>query len=195
MNNEFRLRPGLNHLPSLTWARNLKQPLGLLLLTLNSLSDSGDMVDTFEDGTKLKVPWDYPTFTNQGLRFASKIAFNCLAYVALTVRSIQLVLGSISEELTEDCRNICPEKLEEYQIEQCLDRSLSLPYQGRIFLQKWLTHMTQIVSAESSWDNDHHYVNFWQKLELSENDRILSLKNYLSEFFFSEWKNSETSKT
>ena len=63
------------------------------------------MVHIFEDGTKLKVPWDYPTLTNQGLRFASKIAFNCLAAVALTVRSIQLGLGSISKELTEDCGN------------------------------------------------------------------------------------------
>ena len=104
-----------------------------------------------------------------------------MAYVALTVRSIQLVLGSISEELTEDCRNICPENLKKNEIEQCLDRSLYLPFQGRIFLQKWLTHMTQIVSAKSSWDNNHHYVNFWQKLELSENVLILSLKNYLRE--------------
>ena len=137
------------------------------------------MVHIFEDGTK--SPWDYPTFTNQGLRFASKIVFNCLAYVALTVKSIQLAFGSISEELTQDCRNICPENLEKYQIEQCLDRSLFLPYQGQIFLRKWLTHMTQIVSAESSWDNNHHHVDFWQKLKFSENDLIFSLKNYLNE--------------
>ena len=138
INNQFWPWLVLNNLPSLTWDRYLKRPLGLLLFTLDSLKDSGDMVHIFEDGTRLKVPWDYPTFTNQGLRFASKIAFNCLAYVALTVKSIQLVYGSISEEPTEDCRNICPEKLEKYQIEQCLDRSLFLPYQGRIFLRKWL---------------------------------------------------------
>ena len=130
---------------------------------------------------KLKVPWDYLTLTNQGLRFASKIAFNCLAAVALTVRSIQLGLGSISEELTEDCGNICPEKLNQYDIEQCLGRSMSLTNHGRIFLRKWLTHMTQIVRAESSWDNNHHYVSFCQKLEFSDTDLIISLKNYLSE--------------
>ena len=144
IDNQFWLWLVLNHLPSLTWDRYLKRPLGLLLFTLDSLKDSGDMVHIFEDGTRLKIPWDYPTFTYQGLRFASKIAFNCLAYVALTVKSIQLVYGSISEEPTEDCRNICPENLEKYQIEQCLDRSLFLPYQGRIFLRKWLTHITTV---------------------------------------------------
>ena len=98
------------------------------------------------------------------MRFASKIAFNCLAAVALTVRSIQLGLGSISEELVEDCGNICPEKLKEDEIEQCLDRSLSLTNQGRIFLR--------IVSADLSSD----HVNFWQNLELSESKLITSLK-------------------
>ena len=79
--------------------------------------------------------------------------FNCLAAVALTVRSIQLGLGSISKELTEDkmhyitsfsfnnttsedCGNICPEKLNQYDIEQCLGRSMSLTNHGRIFLRK-----------------------------------------------------------
>ena len=80
-----------------------------------------------------------------------------------------LGLEPISEEHTECCRNICPEKLEKHEIEHCLDRSL--PYQGWIFLWKWLSH--QIASAESSWNNNHHYVIFWQKLKLSENDLIL----------------------
>ena len=144
------------------------------------------MVHIFEDGTKL--PWDYPTFINQGLRFASKIVFNCLAYVALTVRSIQLVLGSISEELTEDwrnlvpnnttdCRNICPEKLEKDEIDQCLDRSLSLPYQGRIFLRKWLTHMTMCDC-------------YFRKCPNSFTQKLPDWKK-----FCSEWKNSENSKT
>jgi len=92
--------------------------------------------------------------------------FNCLAYVALTVRSIQLVLGSI-QELTEDCRNvesavmqncvasvtdcrnICPEKLEKNEIEQCLDRSLYLPFQGQlsILVTLWILLFVSMIEG------------------------------------------------
>ena len=35
---------------------------------------------------------------------------------------------------------------------------------GQIFfLWIWLTHLTQIVSVESGWDNNHYCVHFWQK--------------------------------
>ena len=91
----------------------------------------------FEDGTKSKIiPEITPPINHQGLRFVSKMTSNCLAAVALTVRSIQLGLESISDKHIECCRNICPENLKKHEIEHCLDRSTFLPYQGWIFLWK-----------------------------------------------------------
>ena len=46
----------------------------------------------YEDGTAYikNISWDYPSIIHQGLRFVSKMTFNCFAAVALTVKSIQL---------------------------------------------------------------------------------------------------------
>ena len=40
---------------------------------------------------------------------------------------------------------------------------------SQFFLWKWLTHLTQIVSPESSWENDHYRVHFLE-VKIFEND-------------------------
>ena len=52
----------------------------------------------------------------------------------------------------------------------------SVECEGRIFLWILLTHLTQIVSAEPSWDNNHYFAHFLQNLTISKYDKGLSSK-------------------
>ena len=92
------------------------------------------VASAWQDKT-LEVCKDY---SHQELRFASKMTFNCLAAITLTVRSI---LKEFNHEKTWtdlkdslNCQNICPDELEKNEIDECLDRSLSLPYQVTVYI-------------------------------------------------------------
>lgn len=91
----------------------------------------------------------------QELRFASKMVFNCLGAIALIVRSIQYIGEYIPEDQL-DCTCLCPEisskcpkVLNDQEIKNCLDRSLSLPQhtQLSIIVFLWILLVVSVIEG------------------------------------------------